>query len=106
VDTFAAVTVATEVRRLRESGIDRGALASAIRVLDERGRLSRRLRPNESASALRNEYLATTAVDRVRAAAQLSFEASLLAGYGPLSSRPHGADRRRSPALPQRLSTG
>lgn len=106
VDTFAAVTVATEVHRLREAGLGRGALASAIRILDERGRLPRRLRPNESASALRKGYLTTTAVDRVRAAAQLSFEASLLADHGPLSSRSHSADRRSSPALPKRLGTG
>ena len=80
VDAEALLVVAEEVGRLRELGVERGALAQALRTLRAEGRLPRKLRPNQSAAELRHEYLHTTPAERLRAAAELSELAAALAG--------------------------
>lgn len=80
IDAEALLVVAEEVGRLRELGVERGALAEALRTLRAEGHLPRKLRPNQSAAELRHEYLHTTPAERLRAAAELSELASALAG--------------------------
>jgi DNA-binding transcriptional MerR regulator len=80
IDTEALLVVAEEVGRLREQGVERGALAEALRTLRAEGRLPRKLRPNQSAAELRHEYLGTTPAERLRAAAELNELSSALAG--------------------------
>ena len=80
IDAEALLVVAEEVAQLREQGVQRGALAEALRTLRAEGRLPRKLRPNQSAAELRHEYLHTTPADRLRAAAELSELAGALAG--------------------------
>lgn len=80
IDAEALLVVAEEVGRLREQGVERGALAEALRTLQAEGRLPRKLRPNQSAAELRHEYLHTTPAERLRAATELAELASALAG--------------------------
>jgi DNA-binding transcriptional MerR regulator len=80
IDAEALLVVAEEVGRLRDQGVERGALAAALRGLNAEARLPRKLRPNQPAAELRNEYLHTTPAERLRAAAELSELASVLAG--------------------------
>lgn len=80
IDAEALLVVAEEVARLREQGVERGALAQALRTLQAEGRLPRKLRPNQSAAELRHEYLHTAPADRLRAAVELNEAASALAG--------------------------
>ncbi|MDX6468029.1 MAG: hypothetical protein QOI27_3069 [Gaiellaceae bacterium] len=80
IDAEALLLVAEEVERLREAGVERGALAEALRRLDSDGRMPRKLRPNQLAAELRHEYLHTTPAERLRAATELSELASSLAG--------------------------
>lgn len=78
----ALLDVAVEVVRLRERGVSRGLLASALRRLEERGLPRRRLRPNESAGELQAAYEGSTPVERLRETAELSFAATTLGTYG------------------------
>ena len=80
IDTEALLVVAAEVERVREQGVERGALAEALRTLRADGRLPRKLRPNQSAAELRHEYLHTTPAERLRMAVELSELADALAG--------------------------
>jgi DNA-binding transcriptional MerR regulator len=80
IDAEALILVAEEVGGLREQGVERGALAEALRRLNAEERLPRKLRPNQSAAELRHEYLRTTPAERLGAAAELSELASALAG--------------------------
>ncbi|HJX46920.1 MAG TPA: hypothetical protein VJ375_03675, partial [Gaiellaceae bacterium] len=48
IDAEALLVVAEEVGRLRELGVERGALAEALRTLRAEGHLPRKLRPNQS----------------------------------------------------------
>lgn len=78
VETEALLALAAEVQPLREQGESR-ALAKAISSLDERGRLPRRLRPNQSARELRHEFLQTTPAVRLQQAVELSHFGAALA---------------------------
>ena len=80
IDAEALFAVAEEVARLRERGVERGALAAALGTLQSEGRLPRKLRPNQSATELRHEYLHTTPAERLRNAVILSETAHALAG--------------------------
>jgi DNA-binding transcriptional MerR regulator len=86
IDAEALLVVAEEVGRLREQGVERGALAEALRRLNAEERLPRKLRPNQSAAELRHEYLNTTPAERLRVAAELSELAGALAGRAKASS--------------------
>ena len=78
VEAEALLALATEVVPLRERGVPR-ALAKGISSLAERGRLPRRLRPNQSAQELRYEFLHSTPVGRMRQAVELSHVGAALA---------------------------
>jgi hypothetical protein len=78
IDSEALLLIAEEVERLREAGRKR-ALARALRILADEGRMPRKLRPNQSARELRYEYLHTTPAERLRAAIELSHAGSALA---------------------------
>lgn len=78
----ALLDVAEKVVRLREQGVSRGLLASALRRLELRGLPRRRLRPNESALELRAAYECSTPAERLRETAELSFAATTLEAYG------------------------
>jgi len=78
IDREALLAIVEEVDRLREAG-RRRPLASALRTVANDGRVSRRLRPNQSARELRREYLDTTSAQRLRTAIELSHTASALA---------------------------
>jgi excisionase family DNA binding protein len=78
----ALLDLAEEVSRLREEGVPRGLLATALRRLEERGLPRRRLRPNEPASELRAAYERSTPAERIRETAELSLAATTLAAYG------------------------
>lgn len=82
IDAEALLDVAEEVARLREAGSERGVVATALGRLGERGLPRRRLRPNRPARELRAEYLATTSLDRLAEAAELSEFATTLAALG------------------------
>lgn len=71
VETEALLVLAEEVSPRQERGEPR-ALAKAIAALVERGQLPRRLRPNQSAHELRNEFLRSTPEGRLRQAVELS----------------------------------
>jgi excisionase family DNA binding protein len=86
IDAEALLLVAEEIGRLREQGLERGALAQALRRLNAEARLPRKLRPNQSAAELRQEYLSTTPAERLRAAAELSELAGALAGRAKAGS--------------------
>lgn len=86
IDAETLLVVAEEVARLREEGVERGALATALRTLQAEGRLPRKLRPNQSAAELRYEYLQTTPAERLRTAVELSELASSLAGRAKRST--------------------
>jgi DNA-binding transcriptional MerR regulator len=85
IDAEALLVVAEELTHLREEGVERGALAAALRTLRAEGRLPRKLRPNQSAAELRHEYLHTTPAERLRAAVELSEVASSLAARAKAS---------------------
>ncbi len=70
--------LAEEVTPLRERGESR-ALAKAIATLAARGRLPRRMRPNQSAQELRYEFLHSTPAGRMRQAIELSHVGAALA---------------------------
>lgn len=78
----ALLDVAEEVRRLREEGLTRGLLATALRRLEDRGLPRRRLQPNEPAGELRAAYEHSTPAERLRETAELSLAATTLAAYG------------------------
>jgi hypothetical protein len=82
IDADALVDLATEVDRLREAGESRGVLAAAFRNLAVEGKPAAKLRPNESPRELRQSYLRTTPLDRLREAAELSYAATYLAQRG------------------------
>jgi hypothetical protein len=82
IDSRALLVLAEEVTRLREAGQTRALLATAFRELERTGRLPRRLRPNESAHELREDYLNTTPTERLRDVAELSYAVGVLAGHG------------------------
>lgn len=92
IDAEALLDVAEEVARLREAGSARGVVATALRRLDERGLPRRRLRPNRPARELRSDYLATTPLDRLEEAAELSEFATTLAALGAETRRASGPD--------------
>jgi hypothetical protein len=78
IETQALLAVAEEVERLRDQGQSR-VLSKAIASLTERGRLPRRLRPNQSAHELRYEFLHSTPAGRLRQAVELSHVGAALA---------------------------
>jgi hypothetical protein len=78
----ALLDIAEEVARLREEGVSRGLLASALRRLERRGLPRRRQRPNEPAHELRATRERTTPAERLHETAELSYVATTLAGYG------------------------
>jgi hypothetical protein len=78
----ALLDVGEEVVRLREDGVSRGMLATALRRLEERGLPRRRLRPNEPARELRAAYEGSKRADRLRETAELSYAATTLGAYG------------------------
>jgi len=78
VETEALLVLAEEVSPRREQGEPR-ALAKAIAALAARGRLPRRLRPNQSARELRHEFLHSTPEGRMRQAVELSEVGATLA---------------------------
>lgn len=85
VDTDAVLDVLEVVTDLRQAGATSGVVATAIARLRDHGRLRRKLRPNRSADELRRTYQATTSVERLRTAAELSYVQTRLAALG------HGA---------------
>jgi hypothetical protein len=86
VDCGPLLDVVEEVRRIRaEDGSPRRALAHAFRRLAARGLPRRRGRPNRPAAELRQDYIASTPVTRLRDAAELSLAATTLARYGAAS---------------------
>jgi hypothetical protein len=78
----ALVDLATATAPLRTAGVRRGILSQALRALAAEGLPRPRLRPNESADELWAAYRATTPVERLREAAELSLAATTLAAYG------------------------
>ncbi len=82
VDAEALIVVAEEVARRREAGEKTGVVASALRELERTNRLPRKLRPNETATELRRDFLTTTPQQRLREAAELSRSALALAAHG------------------------
>jgi DNA-directed RNA polymerase specialized sigma subunit len=78
IDTEALLALAAEAERLRELG-ERRVLARAIASLEERERLPRRLRPNQSAQELRYEFLHSTPAGRLQQAVELSHVGAALA---------------------------
>jgi DNA-binding transcriptional MerR regulator len=88
VEARALLDLLEEVRRLREDeGVSHAVVGRAFRRLAERGLPRRNLRPNVSARELRQSYLSSTPVERLRETAELSYVATTLARYG--------AERRR-----------
>lgn len=71
IDSEALLALAAEVAVLRERGVRR-PLAKAISMLNDQGRLRRRLRPNQSGRQLRDEFLHSTAAGRLREGIELS----------------------------------
>ena len=82
IDAEALLDLAEEVTRLREAGRTRGIIAAAFERLAEKGRPRPKLRPNQSASELREHYLRTTPRDRLREVAELSRVLTELAARG------------------------
>lgn len=78
IDAEALLALAAEAEQLRERGEPR-VLAKAISSLDERERLPRRLRPNQSAQELRYEFLHSTPAGRLQQAVELSHVGAALA---------------------------
>ncbi len=79
IDAEALLVLAGEVMVLREQGERRGVVATALRRLQAEGRLPRKLRPNQSARELRQEYLQTLPAERLRQGVELSEFATSLA---------------------------
>lgn len=87
LETDAVLDVLEEVTALRERGIRARPVATALARLREDGRLRPKLRPNQASSELRQQYLATTPVDRLRLAAELSYVQTRLAAAGRALAR-------------------
>ncbi len=85
IDADALLDLAEEVTWLREEGQTRALLAGAFERLAEEGRLRSKLRPNQSASELREHYQRTSPSDRMREVAELSRVLADLAARGPNS---------------------
>jgi DNA-binding transcriptional MerR regulator len=82
VETDAVLDLLHEVTELRLTGVTSGVIAAAITHLRDRGRLRRKLRPNQSPAELRRAYRETSPLERVRAAAELSYIQTRLAALG------------------------
>jgi hypothetical protein len=82
IDADAVFDLAVEVTRLRELGAQHGVLAAAFERLAERGAPRPKLRPNESASELREFYEQTTPLERLRIGSELSVVGTTLAARG------------------------
>lgn len=82
VETDAILDLLEEVVELRQAGVTSGVIAAGIARLRDQGRLRPKLRPNRSASELRRAYQATTPLERLRTAAELSYVQTRLAALG------------------------
>ena len=82
VETDAILDLLEEVSELRLTGVTSGVIAAAVGRMREQGRLRRKLRPNESPAELRRTYEATTPLERLRIAAELSYSQTRLAALG------------------------
>jgi DNA-binding transcriptional MerR regulator len=82
VETDAVLDLLQEVTDLRLAGVTSGVIAAAIGRMRERGRLRRKLRPNQSPAELRRTYQTTTPLERLRTAAELSYVQTRLAALG------------------------
>ena len=82
VETDAVLDLLEEVADLRRTGVASAVIATAVGRVEDKGRMRRKLRPNESAAELRRTYETTTAADRLRIAAELSAVQVRLAAGG------------------------
>jgi DNA-binding transcriptional MerR regulator len=82
VETDAVLDLLEEVIDLRQAGVASGVIAAGIARLRDQGRLRPKLRPNRSATELRRSYRATSPVERLRTAAELSYVQTRLATLG------------------------
>lgn len=82
VETDAILDLLEEVIDLRQAGVASGVIAAGIARLRELGRLRPKLGPNRSPAELRRTYQTTTALERLRTAAELSYAQTRLAALG------------------------
>jgi hypothetical protein len=82
VETDAVLDLLQAVTDLRLAGVTSGVIAAAIGRLRDQGRLRRKLRPNQSPAELRRTYRATTPLERLRTAAELSYVQTRLVALG------------------------
>lgn len=87
IDADALLDLAEEVTRAREEGQTRGLLATAFERLAKDGRPRPKLRPNQPARELREDYLRWTPDDRLREVAELSRVLTDLAARGAASRK-------------------
>lgn len=87
IDAWSLIVVAGEVERVRADGIERAAVAEAVRRLEAVGRLPRRLWPNEHPLVLRRDFLRSTPAERLAEGAELAYAGTWLAAQGARARR-------------------